>query len=299
MTTSLVRHTPKPLTLQGGENPKAVHDLVHMLAEASNCATADVLIKLSAGEAMGLSLGQAMSLHVINGKPSMGAADQLARIQQAGITVVWLTGNRDTERAAMKLIGLPGYDEPPVFEFTIGDAELAGHLSGKNAGTWKKHTTAMLRARCTTGAIRMYCPGLLGATVYDRAEIDEPDEPVSVGTVQSRAVREAQPRPEPTAAERAMARLLEHAPDGMTPARAEQIVGIPSEQWDRSTGPLLRALVEAWRQGMEPVSVCQGDERVEVQWLDGEVLRCSCSAYEGAGECLHTGAPAAQHGGEE
>lgn len=125
---------------------------------------------LAAAMLMGLELGMGpmealRSIHVIKGKPSMSAETMLARAIRAGIKCVW--AHTDAERATL-IITRDGAQRPP-FSFSMDDAKRAGLTGSDN---WRKYPAAMLRARCTSAAMRAHCPDVLGSGVYTPDELD-------------------------------------------------------------------------------------------------------------------------------
>jgi hypothetical protein len=125
---------------------------------------------LAAAMLMGVELGMGpmealRSIHVINGKPSMSAETMLARAIRAGIKCVWM--HLDDTRATL-VITRDGVERKP-FTFTMEDAKRAGLAGSDN---WKKYPGAMLRARCTSAAMRAHCPDVLGSSVYTAEELD-------------------------------------------------------------------------------------------------------------------------------
>jgi hypothetical protein len=125
---------------------------------------------LAAAMLMGIELGMGpmealRSIHVIKGKPSMSAEVMLARALRAGIKCVW---TRTDDACATLEITRDGVKRAP-FSFTMEDAKRAGLAGSDN---WKKYPSAMLRARCTSAAMRAHCPDVLGSSVYTPEELD-------------------------------------------------------------------------------------------------------------------------------
>lgn len=111
--------------------------------------------------------------HIVEGRLSMKADAMLARYQELGGKVIWL---ECTDKICRGRWVYNGNDIE--ISFTIDDAHRAG-LCGENGarkkgqdndGNWQKYPDAMLRARCTTKAIRMLAPQV-NAGVYTPEEI--------------------------------------------------------------------------------------------------------------------------------
>ena len=128
-----------------------------------------------AGLELGMQPMQALrSLHIIEGRVVIAADAQLAIVMRAGVSVDWL----ESTPTAAKLKIQRGERRPLEVAYTMEDAQRAG-LAGR--GTWKAHPAAMLRARCITTAIRMYCPDILaGAYSPDEADDFRRDQPAPV-----------------------------------------------------------------------------------------------------------------------
>ena len=118
------------------------------------------------------------AIHIIEGKPTMSAELMLARARRAGVRTRWLETSATVARLAVMV---PGDTEWQVMAWTWEDAQRAG-VAGKD--NWKRHPAAMLRARCTSAAMRAFCPEYLGAGVYESSSGEltggEPIEAVAV-----------------------------------------------------------------------------------------------------------------------
>jgi hypothetical protein len=143
--------------------------MMRVLSACNAGPPAEVAIKLLIGNAAGLSVGESLSqVTLIKGRPTVGAAAQLAIIQRAGVRTRWI---ESTDRVARLRLTLPWDDEPVETAYTMDEAKAAGLTGSEN---YRKHAAAMLRARCITTAIRMHCPGLIGGAIYDPEEIADP-----------------------------------------------------------------------------------------------------------------------------
>ena len=126
----------------------------------------ETALKLSIGSGLGLSLAQSLTeIHIIKGRPSIGSATQLAIIRARGVRHNWIT---TTDTVATIELTIPGEPDPRRTTWTIDQAKTANLVKGDN---WQNHPANMLRARCITTAIRMWCPEILGMTAYDPDEI--------------------------------------------------------------------------------------------------------------------------------
>lgn len=129
-------------------------------------------------------------IHVIKGRPSISATLMLTLAQRAGIVTRWLKSD-----ATIATIGVtvPGLAEQTL-SFTAEDAKTAG-LSGDN---WTKYKPAMLRARASSMAIRAFCPGVIGGSVYE-SESGELTDGLPVADVVEATVVETRREPAPAA----------------------------------------------------------------------------------------------------
>jgi hypothetical protein len=153
----------------GISNATEMDTMMRVLSACNAGPPAEVAIKLLIGNAAGLSVGESLSqVTLIKGRPTVGAAAQLAIIQRAGVRTRWI---ESTDRVARLRLTLPWDDEPVETAYTMDEAKAAGLTGSEN---YRKHAAAMLRARCITTAIRMHCPGLIGGAIYDPEEIADP-----------------------------------------------------------------------------------------------------------------------------
>lgn len=124
-----------------------------------------------AGLEIGLQPMEAVrGLHLVEGRVVISADLQLALVKRRGVRVRWT--ETTATRAALE-ISQAGH-EPLAVAYTLEDAKRAG-LAGRK--TWQAHPAAMLRARCVTTAIRMYCPELLSGTYSPDESEDFADQP--------------------------------------------------------------------------------------------------------------------------
>lgn len=153
----------------------------HLLGDENSIAAA-----ILTGLELGLGPMEAMrSIDVIEGRPSMSAELMLARAIRAGVKVKWLTASSDKTRQALRLTR---EGETHEHEFTAAEAQAA-QLTGKD--NWKKYMPAMLRARCISGAMRAFCPDVLGSGVYTPDELDSAPQGASSGSPEVRILGDA------------------------------------------------------------------------------------------------------------
>ena len=107
--------------------------------------------------------------HVINGTCTMRTDAMLAEFQRQGGTVAWL--RYDDQEARAKFTHPSG--GTIEFSYTIKEAQQAGLV--RDGGNWKKFPSAMLRARCISGGIRMILPGIV-CGIYTPEEIADSTE---------------------------------------------------------------------------------------------------------------------------
>jgi hypothetical protein len=141
-------------------------------------------MKVVFGHAMGLDPATSLvSIHLIQGKPTMSANLMAGRVKQYGngkyryeivkkddkecaIQFLELIEDWTTDGKPFKRWVKPG---PPEV-FTIKMAEVAGLTKNDN---WKKYPSNMLFARCMSNGVKTYCPEVLsGLPVYTPDELD-------------------------------------------------------------------------------------------------------------------------------
>lgn len=187
----------------------------------------EMAFKLAVGSGLGFTLAQCLSeIHIIEGRPSIGATLQLSIARSRGVRHEWLEATRT--RATLRLF-IPGEDAHRDTTWTIEMARESGLVrEGKLGSNWAKFPDAMLRARCITTAIRMWCPEVLGMTLYD------PDEIREAASVEHVAPARA-PQPVPGLAP---TRQIEAPPPAVLDARP---AGIEIPDWADGATPLTDA----------------------------------------------------------
>lgn len=146
----------------------------------------DVFVIVVSGHELGLAPMQALrSIHVIQGKPVMSAELMVALVKRNRDVCEYFTLVESSPLLATYATKRAGEPEPTRMTYTIEEARAA-RLADKD--NWKKHTAAMLRARCSAALARAVYPDLV-LGVY---ETDEGDE-------MRREAREETRRSEPSA----------------------------------------------------------------------------------------------------
>ena len=121
--------------------------------EAAQCG-----VKVLAGLELGFpTIASMCGIHIINGKPTLGAHLMAAAVKRSGkynYRVTQLDNNGCTIAFSEngETIG--------ESSFTKQDAVAAGALDGKNAHTWKKFPRNMMFARAMSNGVRWYCPDI-------------------------------------------------------------------------------------------------------------------------------------------
>jgi hypothetical protein len=105
---------------------------------------------------------------IIQGQPTKKAAVMLAEFRQNfGGEFKWINDGEDGKLATIQL--KHGERVLAPVSFSIEEAKAQGLLGKDN---WKRHLPAMLRARVSTKALRMYVPEI-AAGIYDPHELED------------------------------------------------------------------------------------------------------------------------------
>ena len=102
--------------------------------------------------------------HIVNNKITMRADAMAAKFNQGGGHIAW----EDFTDKVAKATFTDRRGHKTTISYTIEDAAKAGVAN--RAGAWKQHTSAMLRARLISKAIRMVAPECITG-VYTEDEI--------------------------------------------------------------------------------------------------------------------------------
>lgn len=134
---------------------------------------------IALGRDYGLAAAHALNMiHIINGKPTLAAGARATFLQQAGYS--WVPVEMTDKRVALKFSfrGEEMKDDagkPLVVAMTMDEADRAEwpkNARGANkVGNWDKFPKNMLFARVISNFHRWFAPAVMGATVYDQAEI--------------------------------------------------------------------------------------------------------------------------------
>lgn len=150
----------------------------------------EIVAVILAGRELGLPpMASMRSIALIRGKVILDASMQLALMVRAGAKVKWLRDGTDGQVAELQ-VTRQGH-EPYVSRYTLEMAQRAG-LTGND--TWRKHTAAMLRARCVSAAGKAYMPDVLSGC-YVPGELGDDTQAV---VTEGGGVVVPFPQPEPT-----------------------------------------------------------------------------------------------------
>lgn len=153
------------------------------LPDVRNVAVA--LLKIMAGGEMGFGpFASLVDVHIIEGKPAIGAHLRAAAIKRSG-KYDYVIKRCDRDACELEFLELRAGKWQPLgtVEMTIEEAIASGLTQGKNGmkANWKNHPDDMLFARCISKGYRRYCPDLTGGVLaYDPDELDSAPVPVAV-----------------------------------------------------------------------------------------------------------------------
>ena len=161
--------------------PKAIGGIPHLTAylelsgqisrtalvpEALRGRPEEVLAVMMAGNELGIGPMQALqSINIIKGKPALSAELMRALVLSAGHQFI-IDAN---DQSAIAKVCRAGWPEWQTVEFNLEDAKRAGLL---NSPTWQKYPRAMLSARVTSEACRMFFPDVIAGMSYTPEEIE-------------------------------------------------------------------------------------------------------------------------------
>ena len=130
---------------------------------------AQAMVKVQAGAELGITPYAAMSgIHIISGKPVLGAGLIAAKIKGSGKYDYDVITSTDTE-CSIKVVEIRGGNRVVVGteKFTI---EMARKAGVKNLEKFPKN---MLFARCISNAAKFYCPDIFNGSVYVPEEFEQ------------------------------------------------------------------------------------------------------------------------------
>lgn len=140
-----------------------------MFSDAKQAA--QVFVKIQAGQEMGIPPFAAVSgVHIIQGKPTIGAGLMAARIKASG------KYNYKVVEQSDKKCSIDFYEGKEMIgnsTFTIEDAKKAGT---KNLDKFPKN---MLFARAISNGVKWYCPDIFSSPVYVPEEMQSAQEDVT------------------------------------------------------------------------------------------------------------------------
>ena len=143
----------------------------------------EAVVKVLYGREIGLGpVASMVGIHIIEGKPSLGAISMATLIRRSGryeykvrehtdtaCTIEFFDVEVEDGKRSLHLIGPSRY--------TIEDAKQAGlyERSGPKGGpgNWKKVPKNMLFARAMSNGVKWYCADVFGGPVYDEDEAEE------------------------------------------------------------------------------------------------------------------------------
>jgi hypothetical protein len=132
------------------------------------------IVKIIAGREIGFGPMAAMSgIHVIEGKPEIGANLQAIAVRQSG-RYDYRIKSKTTQICEIEFFETLGgrRESLGVEVFTIEDARRAGLADKQN---WKRYPKNMLFARCMSNGVASFCPDAVGMRAYSEGEVDERD----------------------------------------------------------------------------------------------------------------------------
>ncbi len=139
--------------------------------EAAQCG-----VKVLAGMELGFgAIASMVGVHIINGKPSLGANLMAAAVKRSGKYNYRITHH---DNDGCTIVFYENGEAIGESTFTRDDAQAAGALDGKNGHTWKKFPRNMMFNRAMSNGVRWYCPDIFaGSVAYTPEELDcEVDE---------------------------------------------------------------------------------------------------------------------------
>ena len=172
--TELVTYQPQSVVRTMDEAERAAGAMAASGFFSDTKQAAQALVKILAGQEMGFGPFAAMTgVHVIQGKPSIGANLMAAAVKRSGRYDYRVTRLDDT---GCEVVFFDGGREVGRSSFTAEDAEKA-QVGGKD--NWKKYTSDMLFARAISRGARRFAPGIFGGSpVYtpDEMGVDTDEE---------------------------------------------------------------------------------------------------------------------------
>jgi hypothetical protein len=154
---------------------------------------AQAIVKVLAGRELGFGpIASMVGIHVINGKPTIGA-DMLAKAVKRSGRYDYRVKHLDDTKCELVFLERQGdaWQQSGVSTFTAEDARRAGT---KNTDKFPRN---MLFARAMSNGVKWYCPDAVGLTVYDPSEL--PDDGPALTLVNTATGEIHEPAPAPIA----------------------------------------------------------------------------------------------------
>ena len=127
---------------------------------------AQAFVKIQAGQEIGVQPFAAMTgIHIIKGKPTLGAGLIAGRIKGSG-KYDYRVHTMDDDICI--IVFYQGKQEIGESRFAMEDAKAAGLTSNP---TWKAYPKNMLFARAMSNGARWYCPDIFNGSVYTPEEM--------------------------------------------------------------------------------------------------------------------------------
>ena len=137
-----------------------------LVPEALRGRPEEVLAVMMAGNELGIGPMQALqSINIIKGRPALSAELMRALVLGAGHQFIV----EATDSSAVAAVCRVGWPEWKNVTFNLEDAKRAGLL---NNPSWTKYPRAMLSARVTSEACRLYFPDVIAGMSYTPEEIE-------------------------------------------------------------------------------------------------------------------------------
>lgn len=155
------------------------------LPDVRNVATA--LLKILAGAEMGFgAFASLTNVHIIDGRPSIGAHLMAAAIKRSG-RYDYDVLERTRERCEIEFFSLLASQRKSLgkIAMTFEEAKSCGVAIGKSGvkKNWETSSDDMLFARCIGKGYRSFCPDLSGGVLtYDSDELDQVEPRQIVGS---------------------------------------------------------------------------------------------------------------------
>lgn len=168
-----------PPTMRGDDSLNDTLSLGKVLAESGMFkdarTAAQAVVKILAGRELGFPpIASLISIHMIEGKPTLGSHLLAAAIRDSGrydFEILEHTDQVCAVRFTRKMHDGQWKNLEPVERLTLQEAVDKGWTANKTP--WLKTPKNMLFARCLTNGHKFHCPNLFGGMlVYDADELD-------------------------------------------------------------------------------------------------------------------------------